>query len=325
MYSKHIQNQWVSIVNKTIFFEEPPRRVTFGPSGTECVFSFRLVDSILVRSPEESSRSSFHSIKVAVTNTLSGCWGFNTDDELHRVMFEYGKRHVVHKIKDGTLREFEELDLHTANAERPCPFDPKKIENPIGAIVNIEPSSKKIMEDSSTLQLVSAIIDARENINAIFYQTHKEKLILLEEERDLLQFFRDAQSEEEFSFRLSALANAATKLNIPCLRKLTGITDTKVKSIQLLKAYLNNSNVPTHHVIDTLRNINKLRQSYPVHSDRSKGVLQAFTFFSLEYPIVKYSESWKKLLSKYLEALRNLLELLKKLNINSHNQTNATD
>lgn len=319
------ENQWVSIVNKTIFFEEPARRVVSGRDVTEYVFSFRLVDSTLVGSPEESSRSSFRSIKVAVTRTLSACWGFITDDELHRVMFEYGKRHVVQKIIDGTLGEFEEIDLHTANAECPCPFDPKKIENPIGAIVKLESSSKKIMEDSSTLQLASAIIDARDNINAIFHQTYKEKLILLGEERDLLQFFRDAQSEEEFFFRSSALANAATKLNIPCLRKLTGITDTQVKSIQLLETYLNNFNVATHHVIDTLRNINKLRQSYPVHGDRSKGVLQAYTFFSLEYPIVKYSESWKKLLSKYLEALKNLLELLKKLDINSHNQANAAD
>jgi hypothetical protein len=312
-------------MNRTIFFEEPARRTIPGRDITEYVFSFRLVDSTLVGSPDECSRSSFHSIKVAVTRTLSSCWGFITDDELHRVMFEYGKRHVVQKILDGTLGEFEELDLHTANAECPCPFDPEKIENPIGAIVKLESTTKKIMEDPSFLQLASSIIDARDNINAIFHQNHKEKLILLGEERDLLQFFRDAQSEEEFFFRLTALANAATKLNITCLRKLTGITDTQVKSIQLLECYLNNFNGPTHHIIDTLRNINKLRQSYPVHGDRSKGVLQAYTFFSLEYPIVKYSESWKKLLSDYLEALRQLLESLKKLNINSHNQANAAD
>lgn len=299
-------------MKKTIFFEDPTHRIISGRDVTEYAFPFRLVDSTLVGGSKERLNSSFHSIKVAVTRTLSTCWGFVTDDELHRAMFEYGRKHVAQKIIDGTLGEFEEIDLHTANTDCPCPFDPKEIENPIGAIVEIETISKKIMVDPSTLQLASAIIDARDNINAIFHQTHNEKLILLGEERDLLQFFRDAQSEEEFSYRISALANAATRMNILCLRKLTKIADTQVKSIQLLETYLNNRKTPNHTVIETFRKINKLRQSYPIHGDRSKGVLQAHAFFSLEYPIVKYSESWKKLLSKYLEALTNLLEVLKK-------------
>ena len=65
-------------------------------------------------------------------------------------------------------------------------------------------------------------------------------------------------------------------------------------------------------IIDTLRAISKLRQGYPIHGDRSKGVLNAHAFFSLEYPIKEYSKSWKRLLGNYLSVLKELLELLKK-------------
>lgn len=297
------------VLNKTIFFE-PTRRITSGCDVTEYVFPFRVVDTTLVGGPDEILQSSHHAIKVAVTRTLSSSWDF-TDDNLHRVMFEYGKRHVIQKVQDGTLREFEELDLHTANAPCPCPFDPAQIENPMGAVITLESSSKKLMEDSTFLQLAASIIDARDNINAIFHQKHNEKLIIIGEERDLLQFFRDAKSKEEFFFRLSALSNASTKMNVECLRSLAGITDTQVKSIQLLEAYLRKHSILEQRIIDTLRNINKLRQGYPVHGDRSKGVLEAHAYFSFEYPITNYREAWETLLLHYLEALQKLLEVLK--------------
>lgn len=297
-------------MNKTIFFE-PTRRVISGRDVTEYVFPFRLVDTELIGTCDEKSRSSHHAITVVVSRTLASCWGF-MDDQRHRVMFEYGKRHIIQKVRDGTLGESEELDLHTANVELPCPFDPERIENPIDAVVKLELTEKKIMEDSTLLQIASAIIDTRDNINAIFNLKHKEKLIVLTEERDLLQFFRNAESMEDFFFRLCALANAATQMNLECLRRLTRIEGTHVKSIQLLEAYLDKNGILNQQIIDTLRNINKMRQGYPVHGDRAKGVLEAHRYFAIEYPITDYSSGWKTLLNGYLQALQQLLEALKK-------------
>jgi hypothetical protein len=297
-------------VNKTIFFE-PTRRVISGRDATEYVFPFRLVDTELIGSPDEISRSSHHKITVVVSRTLAACWGF-TDDRQLRVMFEYGKRHIIQKVKDETLRETEELDLHTRNVELPCPFDPERIENPINAQVKIISTNVKIMEDSTLLQIASAIIDARDNINAIFNDRHDEKLIILREERDLLQFFRNAESREDFVFRLCALANAATQMNLQCLRRLTQTEDTQIKSIQLLEDYLNKSCILNPEIIGTLRNINKMRQGYPIHGDRAKGVLEAHRYFAIEYPIEDYSVAWNKLLNSYLGALQQLLEALKK-------------
>ncbi len=102
-------------------------------------------------------------------------------------------------------------------------------------------------------------------------------------------------------------------MNLKCLRRLTQTEDTQVKSIQLLEAYLNKSGALNPQIIDTLRNINKMRQGYPVHGDRAKGVLEAHRYFAIEYPIADYSAAWKILLNSYLKALQKLLEALKKM------------
>ncbi len=298
-------------MNKTIFFE-PTRRVPRRGDYTEFVFPFRLVDTELVGRPDEISRSSHHEITVFVSGSLASCWNLN-DDQQHRVMFEYGKRHIVQKMRDGTLGKSEELDLNTLNVELPCPFDPERIENPVNAVVKIESTEKKLMQDSTFLQIASSIIDARDNINAIFNAANKDKLIVLTEERDLLQFFRDVESREDFFYRLSALANATTQMNLKCLRSLTQTEDTQVKSIQLLEVYLEKNGVLNNQIIDTLRNINKMRQGYPVHGDRVKGILDAHRYFAIEYPIADYSTAWKILLNSYLKALQQLLEALKKM------------
>ncbi len=289
----------------------PNRGIVPGRDATELIFPFRLIDSELIGSPEEESRSTYHQISVVVTGALAARWDL-TDDQRLRVMYEYAKRHAVEKIQEGTLSKFEEIDLHPRNVELPCPFNPDRIENPNNAIVSVEITEKKFMEDLSLLALASSIIDARDNINAIFNLLNKDKLIVLVEERDLLQFFRDVQTKEEFSYRLCALANAATNMNIQCLRQLTETEDTQVKSIQLLDTYLGKIGIENKDCVKTFRKINKLRQSYPVHGDRAKGVVEAHKYFEIEYPIMDFSASWKKLLEKYLEALHLLLKELKK-------------
>lgn len=177
------------VVNKSLFFAEP-KEIFSGRDRREFVFPFRVVDTTLMGAPEEESQSKHHKVKVDVSGTLEACWGLEGGD-LIKVMYEYGKRHVVQKLKDGTLDDKEELFLSTANAEQRCPFNPKRIEEPAGATVRLE-TEGEIMDQPGLLQLAGAIIDARDNINALFHQKSGEKLLLLGEERDLLQFFRSA-------------------------------------------------------------------------------------------------------------------------------------
>jgi hypothetical protein len=297
-------------MGKTLIFEAPeamPRR----RDATEYRFPYRIVDSDLVGRPEEYARSDHRDITVAISGSLLGCWGL-PDNILPKVLFEYGHRHLKQKILDDTLSSSEELFLHTGNTEKRCPFDAARIEKPAGATLVISDPVKPLMQDSSYLQLASRIIDTRDNINALFNEKYCEKLIVVREERDLLQLFRDAASKEEFFYRVCALANMATGLNVKKLRNLTGMKDTDKKSIYLLETYLTQNKLASAQIVKTLHAINNLRQGYPVHGDRSDGVLRAHEFFSLSYPVSDYNAAWKTLLLKYLDSLQTLLSELKK-------------
>jgi len=296
---------------KTLTFKDSSCVETFSSSVRDVaqyLFEFK-VDSSLIGKPEEISATLYGKVIVGITIELNLNWRLK-DDELVKVLFEYGKRHVIQKIKDGTLSEREELVLTTSNSPENCPFDPSRITNPSGAAFEIEVGKEKIMENPDFFQLASSIIDNRDNINAIFHQKHKEKLIELTEERDLLQFFRDASSQEEFFFRLSALRNAATNMNIRILRKITGITDTQIRSIGLLENYLQQYENYDDSIIKTLKNINRFRQGYPIHGDRVEGVLEAHKYFGLDYPVKDFSNAWKTLLLNYLDVLQKLFKLI---------------
>lgn len=296
-------------MGKVLTFETPQELPT-RRDATEYRFPFRMVDSNFVGAPEEMARSTQHTLIVGVSRTLEACWQL-PKHLLPRILFEYGRRHIKQKILDKALSQSEELFLHTGNAETSCPFDPNRIEDPSGATLEIEHTGKPLMEDPTFLQLASRIIDARDNINALFHDKHGDKLIAVREERDLLQLFRDATSPEEFFYRVCALANAATGLNVPKLRDLTGITDTQVKSITLLETYLSQHSMQERKVIETLQAINNLRQGYPVHGDRSDGVLRAHMYFGLTYPVSDHSHAWRSILLSYLDSLERLLEKLK--------------
>ncbi len=295
-------------MQKTLIFDRPSS-LRSNRDAVEYMFPFRVIATQLIASPEEKSQASNHKIRMGVSGTLYSCWQLK-DSDLIKVLFEYGKRHIIQKLKDGALSEKEELMLHTGNADTPCPFDPTRIPEPEGASFQIDIGTKKLMEDSNLLQLASSIIDLRDNINALFHQKNGEKLFTIVEERDLLQFFRDAASQEEFFYRLCALSNAVTNLNVSVLRKITGIVDTQKKSISLLEVYLKQNNIDDETIINTFRNINKMRQGYPVHCDQVEGVLDSHRYFRLEYPIKNFSDAWRSLSLNYLDALQRLLGIM---------------
>jgi hypothetical protein len=272
-------------------------------------FHFNVIDSSLVGAPEEKSVQTHHVVKVTITRTLAACWGLEPEDR-DKVMFEYGKRHVIEKIKDGNLGAEEELWLSSYKVPSQCPFDPARIENPEGAIVTVRTHETPIMQDAGQVTLAGQIIDARDNINALFFQKYKEKLIVLVEERDLLQFFREATTHEEFVYRITALKNAACNLNKKALTSITSSSDPKLGTIALLEKLLSSCPSPDAKVITTLRHLNRIRQCYPVHGDRVDGVIEAHEYFKLPYPVVDYQAAWRSLLVIYLDSLKRLLLVL---------------
>ncbi len=300
---------------KTIVFKEPKHIFSDNAlDATEYSFPYTMVDTALVGSPEERSETKCNRIKVSISGTLETMW-FGRDENLDitKVLFEYGKRHIIQKLKDGTLLEKEELWLTTATHPKSCPFNSDRIPDPNGNKIEVELGDEKLMQNMTLLQLATSIIEIRDNINSVIKERRGDKLFLLREERDLLQFFRDATSTEDWSYRVNALRNAIVNLNESLLRKLTGNNDPQIGTIVLLENFLKTYDNYDEIPIRVFKQINRLRQGYPIHGDTVDGVQEAYRFFGFNYPIINYSESWRQLLLSYLDALQRIFEIIKPL------------
>jgi hypothetical protein len=168
------------------------------------------------------------------------------------------------------------------------------------------------LQASNETTLAAAIIDIRDSINALFHERHNEKLLLLNSERDLLQMFRMARSEEEFRYRVCALSNICSELNVGALRKSTGNADSQAASIGLLEEYLAANTADLKPALTTFRAIRSLRKAFPIHNDNATNVLRAYKQLGIPYPLSDYATAWAHLLQEYLAALRSLLEALEK-------------
>jgi len=118
-----------------------PHRLPETRDAIEYKFPFSIVDASLVGKPEEKSETKHYIIKTSITGTLAACWGWgyskpNTD--LLKVLFEYSKRNITKKLKDGTLKEKEELWLSTESYPNKCPFDSSRIPDPSQWSFNVQ-------------------------------------------------------------------------------------------------------------------------------------------------------------------------------------------
>lgn len=298
-------------MSKRLIFS-PPRQIPSKRDAIDFKIIFKSVDAKFIGTPEEEARTQSHVLLIGVTGTLATCWRVALED-YPRVLFEYGKRYLQDKVLDGVLAEIEELLLSTGDTEYPCPFDPQKIDDPDGYILDILETEHPIMSNESLLTLASQIIDARDNINALFADLYGENLIITSAERDILQFFKQALTQEEFVYRICALSNASGSMNVEKLRELTGTNDSSLKSISLLSIFLEKNDIDADLAIQILRSINRLRQCYPVHGNHVTGAIEAHRYFDISYPISDYDYAWNKILTLYLKALRSLLDKLKDL------------
>ena len=191
------------------------------------------------------------------------------------------------------------------------------------AIIRFFPEGKKVTVDLDSITgvsprrleiannlLAARIIENRDNINALFHSKHKKRLLLLIEERNLLDFFKDAKTVEEFSHRIASLGQISRDLNLDILRKCVGDQEEEGKSLQLLDKYLKQLGISNTEIVNRIRNIGRIRQGYPIHSDIT-GVIKSLSYFGLNYPLEDYSNAWNVLLTAYSQSLNELLEVFK--------------
>lgn len=274
----------------------------------EFIFHYQLMN-------EDGSNVEENGIKVMVSGSLSICWGFQiwqdstNYTELEKILLQYGKDRVIEKVKEGTITDYEEMLLTTSHYPTERPFNPENLIETKFAEYEIEVGEKILSEEIKENKLAAAIIERRDIINTVFHSKHGEKLLQLNEERNLLDFFKSAKTEEEFSHRISSLGEVSRYMNIKILRKLTNETDTKLRSVELLEKLLISLGSQDNSTTVILRNIGKVRQGYPVHTDIA-GVIQGYKYFGLKYPVEDYESTWTSLLNFYLKSLKQLYTIL---------------
>lgn len=281
--------------------------------GSDYIYRFSLVDTSLIGQLEENNYTTQHRIKVGISGTMEAVWmAIQENISFIKVCYEYGKRELIQKVKDGSNQEYQELIITSINYPNKCPFQSDRIQFEIGSSTDFV-VAERIMEDVSLLQIASTIIDSRDYINAILKERHNKKLFLFSKERDLLQLLRPANTIEEFSYRINALKSFATNMDETLLRELTGINDNNIRSISLLQNYLQQFENYDEGIVNTFRSINRLRQMYPIHGDNVDGVQEAHRYFGIDYPIINSSEAWKAILVFYRDALQRILEIIRRI------------
>lgn len=278
------------------------------PPASRLVFGFLYWYSVI----NEDKTVEDKSIGVFASDVLSMIWQLPFDQQpkdAEKILLQFAKDTVTEKLKEGTLNEQEEIVLMTATQPQICPYNPENLIDTEFAEYEVETGNKLLMEEIKENKLAASIIELRDRINAVFATKHKENLLLLNQERNLLDFFKTATTEEEFSFRLLSLGQVSRYMNVDVLRKLTNEQNTQLGSVALLENFLTSINKPNKTVTDTLRQIGRIRQGYPAHED-IPDVIKGYKYFGLKYPVKNFGEAWTTLLNHYLNALKELYNIL---------------
>ena len=294
--------------------------------GLDYILRYSFVDSEFVGKPDEAFLTTQAHIVIGISGTLNSIWGLSKDD-LRRVLFEYGKRHNERMISEGALVDQTELQLTTFGAPSQCPFDPERVNLSVNSHLEYSFSPKNPLSSAEPSSLAFQIVDLRDSINAIFGEVFNGRLLTLPQERHVVELFKNCDGYEEFAYRVASLGGLSTSIDPKAIKAVQqrpidssvdlSEQDSKnqeeLKPIGLLGEFLRArySVNRANEVMNTFQNFNHLRRMYPIHTDRAKGVLKAFSFFKIEYPVSDYNHEWRKLLEKYRDSLKILLDLLK--------------
>ena len=250
-------------------------------------------------------------VTVNISRSLQVHWKLDRAD-LEKVLGNYAKDHVISKAEDRSLTDTEEIQLTTYNSTDFPLFD-------VGSIDIIVPSEQKVyipsidFEDNlDSISIAGKIVDLRDSINALFGELCDNKLLSLTQERALFDLTKSCTTIEVFSHRVASLCSLVISIDKNAFSKVPGFS-SEGGSIDRMGDYLRKfyPGAITESIMENLSKYNHLRRMYPIHSDRAKGVLPAFSYFDINYPIDNYQDAWIKLLNSYKDLLSKLLSLFK--------------
>ena len=253
-------------------------------------------------------------IKITLTRFALIGWGFidNIDpDKLIKITFPFAIRFITERLKDRTLKEFEEIIISREDNFFPYPFDLNKIEKIEGYEIELSGDNRDIGSRIQTNLIADSIIELRDNINALIYSKNKDILLKLGQERNILNLFRSIDNREQFFSAIATLGNLVNDLNVDFLRKVTLNSDKNTKSFALLELFLNKIDDTPNGSIQIFRTINRIRQGFPIHTDKTE-IIKYLVKVGIDYPIDNHNDAWLILMKYYKNGLSELLTKIKK-------------
>lgn len=278
-------------------------------AAVEYLFYYIFLPTEFIGTPEQESKTQNGSVLVSISYTLLSIWELEGEN-LRKVLFEYAKRHIIKKAEENALGGDSNLDLTSNVYPRECPYNPQRIVIEFNHPINIAVPEENPMSSAENSALPSQIIDLRDNINAIFGEKFKGRLLTLPQERHLVELFKQCKDHESFAYRVASIGGLATAINVKDLKQYT--TDGN-NPLNVLGAFLraNFHEDQVNPIMDILQKFNWLRRMYPIHSDRAPGVIEAHKELGIEYPVSDYSKAWNSLLNRYRDCLECIISLLK--------------
>jgi hypothetical protein len=254
-----------------------------------------------------------HWIRITLTQFAILGWGFggiSDNNLLIKVAFPFAIEMISEKVKDGTLKEFEEKIISRGTDTMPYPYDLDKISVIEGYEIAFPEEDIDIGRRIETNKLADSIIELRDNINALIYSKKNEILLKLGQERNILYLFRRIDNREQFTFAISTLGNLVNDINTDLLKILIKDVPPDKKPFQLLELFLSRVDFEPFNTVNIFRTINRIRQGFPIHTDKTDIIL-ALKKFGIEYPIQDYNKAWQLISENYRLALEGLLDKIK--------------
>ena len=194
------------------------------PPIDKMVFCFKFFYDLII--PDKSEAS--HSVGVFVSDvaSLQLQLSFQKGESGEKILLEYGRQWIAEKIREGALAQHEERLIMSKDLKDLPELEIENLSTVEEAEFIVEKTNITVMEEINGSQLGSLIVDNLHFVNTIFLEKYGEVLLTLPQERNLVDFFKSANSEDEFGMGVISLGSSAREMNISKLRSLTQITDT---------------------------------------------------------------------------------------------------
>ncbi|MEX2053082.1 MAG: hypothetical protein WD898_02550 [Candidatus Paceibacterota bacterium] len=270
--------------------------------------------------PDESG-----DLEVWMSDSLQTIWGI-PDSQLQSATGSLAASTVTHRVNLGYRDIFQPLRLSTFSPPA-LPADYASFSSvPLVPIPQRDMKLEPAHEEKDRFSILSDdISDIRDKINTLSTYLLGDRLLQLPQERALIDMYKEARTDEQFSSRLQSLAGLTTSINKSLI--LQAFKTSEVESIQhkhdhrdirkiapilILEELLALYSTPedASRICTVFKRLNNLRQGYPVHGDNAQNYLGAIDFFKLQYPIEDFSIAWDTILGKYFKAMRDLLKVL---------------